>query len=51
MRILTFESNGIEKLGVLTDNGVEEIISEPKNIYEIIAENEKVETNQKPIPI
>ena len=51
MRILTFESNGIEKLGVITDNGVEEIISEPKNIYEIIAENEKVETNQKPIPI
>ncbi len=51
MRILTFESNGIEKLGVLTDNGVEEIISEPKDIYEIIAENGKVETNQKPIPI
>tara|TARA_Y100000588_G_scaffold379690_1_gene462298 strand:+ start:811 stop:1653 length:843 start_codon:yes stop_codon:yes gene_type:complete len=51
MRILTFESDGIEKLGVLTDNGVEEIISEPQDIYKIITENGKVETNQNPISL
>ena len=51
MKLLTFESNGSEKLGVLTDKGVEEIISGPQDIYQLIAENGKVETNGQPIPL
>ncbi|MED5578546.1 MAG: fumarylacetoacetate hydrolase family protein [Nitrospinota bacterium] len=51
MKILTFESNGTEKLGILTEGGIEEIISEPQDIYQFIEENGKVETNQQPIPL
>ena len=51
MKLLTFESNGSEKLGVLTDKGVEEIISGPQDIYQLIAENGKVETNGQPITL